>query len=387
MIKIFQLFNDLQNEETYKHDIQNASNCISEVIENMFCPIKVKELSRINIYCKGSCKQAEISFDCLGVIECDVPFNYDKYEKACDVEKMKYLIQAFKQGIDCLIKGGIDCLSSISTYLEQQVYFDLTKEYIWKTKRFEKQYITDIYMKYYMNRTELWIRIYNKDNSFILNELLKSYKPDRFIYLNYIKKLQIDEQNKCIKVLADKAFDENSIIYDYSSIISAKDGTLINQDVINITNKVQPKFENNTYNELGIMDEDKFWLYIDALDWKYEGDDDKVIAPVIKLMKTQTDETIFSFDERMAELLCRIDSEQSKRQFEITQGYHSSDDYLDSRCAVIANGKSFFYETLNKGNEGVWSYEFESLLYIPSIAWAQKHKKDEAEYPYITTFR
>ena len=45
----------------------------------------------------------------------------------------------------------------------------------------------------------------------------------------------------------------------------------------------------------------EFWKIIKLLDWKHEGDDDKVTAPAVDYLSKQSDDFIFRFDEQMAE--------------------------------------------------------------------------------------
>jgi hypothetical protein len=33
------------------------------------------------------------------------------------------------------------------------------------------------------------------------------------------------------------------------------------------------------------MDDDVFWDLLDTLDWRHEGDDDRVVAPVVRALK------------------------------------------------------------------------------------------------------
>ena len=46
-----------------------------------------------------------------------------------------------------------------------------------------------------------------------------------------------------------------------------------------------------------------FWAVMELCDWTYEGDDDKVLRPVIQYLAQQEDGRIFQFDDLMSELL------------------------------------------------------------------------------------
>ena len=57
------------------------------------------------------------------------------------------------------------------------------------------------------------------------------------------------------------------------------------------------------------MDRKQFFEIIMTIcDWDASGDDDKVLSPLIEYLAQQPDETIFSFDEIMAELLYELDT-------------------------------------------------------------------------------
>lgn len=46
-----------------------------------------------------------------------------------------------------------------------------------------------------------------------------------------------------------------------------------------------------------------FWTTMELCDWDQEGDDDKVLKPVIEYLSNQEDYIIFEFDDLMSELL------------------------------------------------------------------------------------
>ncbi len=53
-------------------------------------------------------------------------------------------------------------------------------------------------------------------------------------------------------------------------------------------------------------------------------------------------------------------------------------------CVALINGPAY-YEKVRQGKEkGVWSMEFEALLYVPLKAWALKHNGSVDEYPHTT---
>lgn len=126
-----------------------------------------------------------------------------------------------------------------------------------------------------------------------------------------------------------------------------------------------------------------FWNVMKLCDWKYEGDDDKVLLPVIKYLSRQKDEMIFQFDDIMSELLYNLDTKKLRKQCSQVSGYQSSDGFLYSRCVALINGPEY-YEKVKAGKEkGIWDMEFESLLYVPQKAWKLRHYNEDDEYPHI----
>ena len=133
------------------------------------------------------------------------------------------------------------------------------------------------------------------------------------------------------------------------------------------------------------MDKKRFFeIIMTVCDWDASGDDDKVLDPLVSYLAEQSDETIFSFDETMAELLFELDT---KKNFRKACRYytHSDDSFLYSRCCALINGEEY-YEKAKAGKvSDLWQMEFEAILSVPMHAWGKKHGKDSIEYPYLTT--
>lgn len=128
---------------------------------------------------------------------------------------------------------------------------------------------------------------------------------------------------------------------------------------------------------------DFFWKTMELCDWDFEGDDDKVLAPVIAYLAEQEDDTIFRFDDLMSELLYHLDTKKLADQCKEASGYMSSDGFLYSRCVALINGPGYYEEAKAGKRKDIWDMEFESLLYVPGDAWRKKYGEDE-EYPHIT---
>ncbi|MCM1102095.1 MAG: DUF4240 domain-containing protein [Clostridium sp.] len=129
---------------------------------------------------------------------------------------------------------------------------------------------------------------------------------------------------------------------------------------------------------------DFFWNTIELCDWDKEGDDDKVLKPVVQYLSEQDDPIIFEFDDLMTELLYHLDTKKLAEQCEKIEPLMSDDSFLYSRCVALINGPAY-YEKVRRGQEkSVWNMEFESLLYVPQKAWALKHENPVDEYPHTS---
>lgn len=127
-----------------------------------------------------------------------------------------------------------------------------------------------------------------------------------------------------------------------------------------------------------------FWITMELCNWSKEGDDDKVLKPVIKYLSKQDDSIIFEFDDLMTELLYDLDTEKLADQCEKVDPLMCDDTFLYSRCAALINGPDF-YEKVKRGRmKKVWGMDFEALLYVPGKAWALKHRRSADDYPHIS---
>lgn len=131
------------------------------------------------------------------------------------------------------------------------------------------------------------------------------------------------------------------------------------------------------------MKKNQFWKIIKMLDWSNEGNDDKVLAPVIQYLSEQPDEEIFDFENIMSKLLYDIDSKKIAMQLYGTSEHFSSDLFLYQRCVAIVNGQGYYNSILYGGITLDPDLEFESILYVPIKAWAKKHQQDTSNYSHI----
>ena len=100
-----------------------------------------------------------------------------------------------------------------------------------------------------------------------------------------------------------------------------------------------------------------FWTTMELCDWDQEGDDDKVLKPVIEYLSKQEDYIIFEFDDLMSELLYHLDTEKLAEQCKKVDSLMSDDSFLYSRCVALINGPDY-YKKSSKGTKkvcGIWN--------------------------------
>lgn len=132
------------------------------------------------------------------------------------------------------------------------------------------------------------------------------------------------------------------------------------------------------------MNDGEFWSLIDKLAWKHEGDDEKVIRPVVNALAKMPESDIAAFQSTLASKLHALDGRPWARESGdgVWWGEPDSlsvDGFLYARCVVVANGREFFDEVLANPREMPKDMEFESLLYIAPYALEKKTGRDDAE--------
>ena len=129
-----------------------------------------------------------------------------------------------------------------------------------------------------------------------------------------------------------------------------------------------------------------FWKIMNLCDWSFEGDDDKVLTPVVDFLSKQEDEFIFQFDDTLYSLLHELCTEKILEQYKKKADYVSDDDFLYSRCVALINGKGYFKGIKNGTIDFPTDLEFESLLYVAQNAWAKKNNAESSDYPHIPKY-
>lgn len=165
-----------------------------------------------------------------------------------------------------------------------------------------------------------------------------------------------------------------------------EDECLIECEDINVAEEVEEdKLE--TY-EINKDAEEEFWNIISMFNWRYEGDDEKVLKPAIKYLSKKSDDEIFEFYEILSKLLYDLDGiEYAKNIGEDSyindSEYFSVDDFLYARCCAVANGKDYYYNVLNHPEDMPKDLEFESILYVADEAYELKNGE---EFDYLSKY-
>lgn len=121
-----------------------------------------------------------------------------------------------------------------------------------------------------------------------------------------------------------------------------------------------------------------FWELIGQLDWSKEGDDAAVVEPLIQLLEKRPLAHLYRFEALLAEKLWKLDTRNHASVFleNPEAGSLSVDDFLYTRCAVVANGKDFYQKVLNNPSEMPEDLTFEPLLYVTLHAYKRKTGKE-----------
>jgi hypothetical protein len=135
----------------------------------------------------------------------------------------------------------------------------------------------------------------------------------------------------------------------------------------------------------GTMDEDQFWVIIDLFDWRTR-DSDAILAPAVEALSHFSTDDIHTFHNILNEKLYALDGQRfaeqlgSNRYSSESDKHFSVDSFLYARCCVVANGKKFFDKVSNDPTKMPKEFTFESLLYLPALAWKTKTGRDDYDY-------
>jgi hypothetical protein len=130
-----------------------------------------------------------------------------------------------------------------------------------------------------------------------------------------------------------------------------------------------------------MMAEETFWKIIELLDWRFEGNDSKVIAPAIQELADMSSVAICEFAETLAFKLYKLDTKKHALNagpyvYNENDDYVSADGFLYARCVVVANDKQYYDEVLKDPTRMPKDLEFEALLSIAPKAYELKTGED-----------
>ena len=131
-----------------------------------------------------------------------------------------------------------------------------------------------------------------------------------------------------------------------------------------------------------ILTDENCWKFIDKLDWN-AGEDSEIVSPLVIALANESIAHIYQFADWLAKKLWLLDTPVYAENLIKQDGFLSVDDFLYARCAVVANGQSFYDSIFNHPEQFPVSVTFEPLLYTPIRAY---QKKTDKEMVYIPLF-
>ncbi len=135
------------------------------------------------------------------------------------------------------------------------------------------------------------------------------------------------------------------------------------------------------------LSEAVFWEIIGLLDWAETGDDDAVLKPAIVRLAGLPVGFIYQFADLLAEKLYALDTRRHAEQMGESayknEEHFSVDEFLYTRCAVVANGQAYYETVLYDPMQMPKDLDFESLLNLSADAYEIKTGK---EFNYVATY-
>ncbi len=136
------------------------------------------------------------------------------------------------------------------------------------------------------------------------------------------------------------------------------------------------------------MDEAGFWDILDRLDWKKQGDDDKVLSPAVTALSKMSVSDIGRFEELLATKLYALDTREHARAVYLGEAdpddgdaYISPDDFLYSRCVMLVNGREAYENVVADPTLMPQQSEFEALLSLAGSAYEKKTGEGDHDFP------
>ena len=142
-----------------------------------------------------------------------------------------------------------------------------------------------------------------------------------------------------------------------------------------------------------VTDKD-FWEIIENIDHEYNGDSEAVISSIVRHLKHCGDSYIFSFDDKLCELIYSLDGK--KWADEICGEEFAEDKFLSARCFAVASGMETYTKILGHREKidlselhfdnGKWYASTDGLITAAAQAWSEKHLMSPEKYPHKPPF-
>jgi hypothetical protein len=128
-----------------------------------------------------------------------------------------------------------------------------------------------------------------------------------------------------------------------------------------------------------------FWHIISLFDWSQE-ESDEIMAAAIKKLAGMPIVNIYLFADKLSERLYQLDTRLHGEAYLKNEGddYLSVDDFLYIRCAVVAEGKTYFDKVLQNPSEFPADISFEPLLSLPHHAYELKTGRAFGYHPTVS---
>jgi hypothetical protein len=125
------------------------------------------------------------------------------------------------------------------------------------------------------------------------------------------------------------------------------------------------------------VDDTAFWGLIGRLDWSREGDDRRVVEPVVAALAALPGAGIAAFARILAERLHALDGRAWARESGDLVWWGepdrlSVDAFLYARCCVVANGRAYYESVLADPERMPKDMEFEVLLSVAPAAFERR---------------
>lgn len=137
--------------------------------------------------------------------------------------------------------------------------------------------------------------------------------------------------------------------------------------------------------KIEIFSDADFWQIIGLFDWSKK-ESDEIMAPAIKKLAAMPVVNIYLFADKLSEKLYQLDTRLHGEAYLKNEGddYLSVDDFLYIRCAVVAEGKTYFDKVLENPSEFPADLSFEPILNLPDQAYELKTGRTFEYFPTLS---